>query len=38
MVQLEHAGIISGADGNKPRELLITTEEQLEQFFEENRR
>lgn len=38
MVQLEHAGIISGADGNKPRELLITTEEQLEQFFEENRK
>ena len=38
MVQLEHAGIISGADGNKPRELLITTEEQLEQFFEDNRK
>lgn len=37
MVQLEHAGIISGADGNKPRELLITTEEQLDQFFAERR-
>lgn len=30
MVQLEFAGIIAPADGSKQRELLVTTEEQLE--------
>lgn len=33
MVQLEHAGIIAPQEGNKARELLVTTEEQLERIL-----
>ncbi len=33
MVQLEYAGIIAPQDGNKARELLVTTEEQLERIL-----
>ncbi len=36
MVQLEYAGIIGPADGNKPRELLVTTIEQLEAILYPN--
>lgn len=33
MIQLEHAGIIAPQEGNKARELLVTTEEQLERIL-----
>ncbi|MDO5017570.1 MAG: DNA translocase FtsK [Porphyromonas sp.] len=33
MVQLEHAGIIAPPEGNKARELLVTTEEQLDHLL-----
>lgn len=36
MVQLEYAGIIGAADGNKPRELLVTTMEQLDAILYQN--
>ncbi|WP_018357519.1 FtsK/SpoIIIE family DNA translocase [Porphyromonas levii] len=36
MVQLEYAGIIGPADGNKPRELLVTTVEQLDNILYPN--
>lgn len=33
MVQLEHAGIVGPQDGQKPREVLIHTEEQLKEII-----
>jgi S-DNA-T family DNA segregation ATPase FtsK/SpoIIIE len=35
MDQLEAAGIVGGASGSKPRDVLITTEYELEKHLEE---